>query len=127
MEIKLKFLLFFCLFVSLQNSISSDFISKAFDEAMIDFDSGKTSPAIKKWTDLAESGHSDSAFYLGSIYYFGDGLPVNFPLALKLFRKAAEKNHAASQFMLGLMYAEGHGVDKNLEITVDWFDKAVRK
>ena len=82
---------------------------------------------LKKLEALAERGHAESAFLLGSIYYNGDGVVVNFPLALKWLKKAAAANHAGSQFLLGLMYAEGHGVRRNLDTTVEWFDKATRK
>ena len=82
---------------------------------------------LKKLEILAERGHAESAFLLGSIYYNGDGAAVSFPLALKWLRRAAEANHAGAQFLLGLMYAEGHGVRRDLDITVKWFDKATRK
>ncbi len=82
---------------------------------------------LNKLETLAKRGHAESAFLLGSIYYNGDGVVVNFPLALKWLRKAADANHAGAQFLLGLMYAEGHGVRRNLDTTVKWFDKATRK
>ena len=83
--------------------------------------------SLKKLETLAERGHAESAFLLGSIYYNGDGAAVNFPLAIKWLGKAADANHAGAQFLLGLMYAEGHGVRRNLDTTVKWFDKATRK
>ncbi len=83
--------------------------------------------SLKTLETLAERGDAESAFLLGSIYYNGDGVVVNFPLALKWLAKAADANHAGAQFLLGLMYAEGHGVRRNLDTTVKWFDKATRK
>ena len=90
-------------------------------------DTEEAKDPLKKLETLAERGHAESAFLLGSIYYNGDGVVVNFPLALKWLRKAADANHAGAQFLLGLMYAEGHGVRRNLDTTVKWFDKATRK
>ncbi len=90
-------------------------------------DTEEVTVSLKKLETLAERGHAESAFLLGSIYYNGDGAAVNFPLALKWLRKAADANHAGAQFLLGLMYAEGHGVRRNLDTTVKWFDKATRK
>ena len=83
--------------------------------------------SLKTLETLAERGHAESAFLLGSIYYNGDGAAVNFPLALKWLRKAAEANHAGAQFLIGLMYAEGPGVRRALDSTVKWFNKATRK
>jgi TPR repeat protein len=90
-------------------------------------DTEKVKVSLETLETLAERGHVESAFLLGSIYYNGDGVVVNFPLALKWLRKAADANHAGAQFLLGLMYAEGHGVRRNLDTTVKWFDKATRK
>ena len=98
-----------------------------FDMALQDFEAGRLETSIRKLEALAEEGHADSAFFLGAIYYNGDGTSVDFSSAMKWLKKASKGNHAGAQFLLGLMYAEGHGVQRNLDATVEWFDKATRK
>ena len=122
-----KTFLFFLSIVFLDFSLSKRVDSEQFDEGLSAFNSGLVKFAIQKWEPLARQGHAEAAFHLGSVYYFGDGVLVSYPVALKWFRTAADHDHAASQFMLGLMHAEGEGVDRDLKMTVDWFDKAVGK
>ena len=43
----------------------------------------------------------------------GEGLPQNFQLALKWFRRPAEKGYVQAQFNLAEMYAKGLGVPQD--------------
>ena len=115
------------LLLNTQESYAGKDADDSFREAISAFNAGKVESALNQWGALAANGHLEAAFHLGSIYYYGDGIPTDYSLALKWFGKAADSGHSASQFMLGLMHAEGHGVNKDLEVTVDWFDKAVGK
>ena len=115
------------LLLNTQECYSGEDVHDSFQNVISAFNAGRVESALSQWEALAENGNLEAAFQLGSVYYFGDGIPTDYPLALKWFGKAAESGHSASQFMLGLMYAEGHGVKKDLEVTVDWFDKAVGK
>jgi uncharacterized protein len=43
----------------------------------------------------------------------GEGLPKNYPDAVKWFRKAAEQGDAKAQIALGTMYRDGQGLPQN--------------
>ncbi len=43
-------------------------------------------------------------------YDFGHGVPQNYALALKSFRKDAVQGDAQAQFSLGVLYVQGAGV-----------------
>ena len=45
-------------------------------------------------------------FYLGKIYYHGDGLDVNKPLAFQYFKRASSSGHRPSLFMLAQFYID---------------------
>ncbi|MEC9248047.1 MAG: tetratricopeptide repeat protein [Pseudomonadota bacterium] len=123
----LQYIFLLALLLNAQECYSEKDARDSFRDALSAFNAGRVEFALSHWATLAANGHLEAAFHLGSAYYFGDGIPTDYSLALKWFRKAAESGHSASQFMLGLMHAEGHGVNKDLEVTVDWFDKAVGK
>ena len=63
--------------------------------------------AVRELKPLAEQGHADAQFNLGSLYYQGWGLPQDYKEAAKWFRKAAEQRHVYAQVTLGTIYAEG--------------------
>ena len=42
---------------------------------------------------------------LGTMYYYGDGVPQSYADAAAWFRKAADAGNADAMFNLGLMYA----------------------
>jgi hypothetical protein len=47
------------------------------------------------------------------MYQAGNGVPQNYPEALKWFRKAADEGDAMAQAALGLMYHNGQGVPQD--------------
>ena len=66
----------------------------------------------------AEQGDAEAQFQLGSLYYRGEGVVLDYneaPLleAVKWWRKAAEQGHAKAQNNLGAMYYNGEGVPQD--------------
>jgi TPR repeat protein len=62
---------------------------------------------------LAEQGQVEAQESLGTLYYYGLGVPQNYVEAVKWYRLAAEQGFADGQFDLGLMYDNGDGVPEN--------------
>jgi TPR repeat protein len=60
----------------------------------------------------------------GCLYTFGQGVPEDHALALRLFRLAAEQGDADAQNNLGGMYAEGLGVAADAVEAYMWFELA---
>ena len=121
----MKYIIFFTL---LQNSWCDSFDRNAtFEKGLGQLNEGKISLAIDYFSKSMKKGDEKSAFYLGSIYYYGDGVFIDYTKAMYYFEIAANRGSLAANFMIGLMYAEGHGVDKDLKKTVKYFDIATNK
>ncbi|MBF0453974.1 MAG: SEL1-like repeat protein [Magnetococcales bacterium] len=75
------------------------------------------SAQILAWTNLK----------LGIIYYEGNGVPPNYPLAMDYLKRVSANNHAYGQYLMGLMYAEGKGVAPNRQEAVYWLELAAEQ
>jgi Sel1 repeat len=97
-----------------------------FDSGCAAFDRGDFQSARKEWEPLAADGHAQAQFRLGFLYTFGQGVPEDHDLALRLFRLAAEQGDADAQNNLGGMYAEGLGVAGDEVEAYMWVELAAR-
>jgi hypothetical protein len=96
--------------------------------ALADFESGCTAfergdyeAARREWEPLVQQGHAPAQFRLGCLYTFGQGVPEDHAMALRLYRMAAEQGEADAQNNLGGLYAEGLGVEADLVQAYMWF------
>ena len=64
---------------------------------------------------------------LGKMYQSGDGIPHNFPEAVKCFREAAELGDVNGLYNLGRMYQRGTEVNRNYREAEKCFRKAALK
>ena len=53
-----------------------------------------TPEEFRFWTRLAEEGNAPAQYLLGGMYYNGQGVPQDYQLAVKWYRKAAEQGEA---------------------------------
>jgi TPR repeat protein len=72
----------------------------------------------------AEQGDATAQYYLGLMYYRGDGVLQDFQKAIYWFTKAAEQGSWHAQRGLGMAYSEGKGVLQNYVIAYAWFNIA---
>ena len=86
------------------NQIVND--GQQFQKAIDLFQSNKIPEAVQIFKRLSEKNNDSALFYLGKIYYHGDGLEVNKPLAFEYFKRASSNGHKPSLFMLALLYLE---------------------
>ena len=86
------------------NQIVND--GQQFEKAIDLFQSNKIPEAVQIFKRLSEKNNDSALFYLGKIYYHGDGLEVNKPLAFEYFKRASSNGHRPSLFMLALLYLE---------------------
>jgi hypothetical protein len=56
------------------------------------------------------------------MYEKGWGVPKDFKLAVKWYRKSAEQGNAKAQSNLGVMYEKGWGVPKDYVLAYMWFN-----
>ena len=76
----------------------------------------------------AEHSPGDDEFEKGEKYFHGYyGTKVDYPKALKWYRKAAEKGHTVALCQLGVMYENGNGVAKDLNEAEKWYMKALEQ
>mgnify|MGYP000163460262 CR=1 FL=1 len=86
------------------NQIVND--GQQFQKAIDLFQSNKIPEAVQIFKRLSEKNNDSALFYLGKIYYHGDGLEVNKPVAFEYFKRASSNGHRPSLFMLALLYLE---------------------
>ncbi len=86
------------------NQIVND--GQQFQKAIDLFQSNKIPEAVQIFKRLSEKNNDSASFYLGKIYYHGDGLEVNKPLAFEYFKRASSNGHRPSLFMLALLYLD---------------------
>lgn len=73
-------------------------------------------------TDPAEHGHVPAQIVLGELYLFGgNGVSVDYQLALRLFEAAAAMNDSAAYYWLGEIYSIGLGVDADPDTATRWY------
>lgn len=73
----------------------------------------------KKWfQEAAKDDVPEAFYYLGCMYYNGDGVERDYNTALSHFKSAAKLNHIAASYRVALMYHDGLGtkVDYNKAI-----------
>ena len=80
--------------------------------------------AFETLTRLAREGNAVAQFYLGVMYYGGDGVQKDAAQAAAWFRKAAAQGYASAQYNLGVMYEHGQGVPQDYVQAVVWYRKA---
>lgn len=64
-------------------------------------------------TAAAMEGDAESQYTLGTLYYSGEDIDVDYDQAYFWFKEAAKQKHADAMYYLGLCYLNGHGTEKN--------------
>ncbi len=83
-----------------------------------------TSNNIDELINTADQGDAFAQFYLGGMYYHGQGVPQDYKEAVKWYKKAGENGDPVAQYNLGEMYLNGKGVAQDYEEAVKWVRKA---
>ncbi|MDE6201274.1 MAG: DnaJ domain-containing protein [Clostridiales bacterium] len=64
-------------------------------------------------TAAAMEGDAESQYTLGTIYYSGEDIDIDYEQAYFWFKEAAKQKHADAMYYLGMCYLNGHGTEKN--------------
>jgi len=70
---------------------------------------GDYAAAMRYRSPLAEQGDAKAEHGLGTLYFYGHGVPQDYTQAVAWFREAADRN-IGGQDALGLMYRDGLGL-----------------
>ena len=66
-----------------------------------------------------------AALFTGGIYFWGQGVAVDYKRALAAYKIGAEGGNASCQYNLGYMLQQGRGVDSpDYKQALVWFEKA---
>ncbi len=82
---------------------------------------------VKWFREPAEQGDAAAQYWLGYMYWKGDGVPKDAAEAVKWFRAAAEQGDGDAQYRLAYMYRNGEGVAKNGAEAATWFRKSAEQ
>ena len=80
--------------------------------------------ALKELLPLAEQGHAGAQYFIGYMYYKGQGVGQDGKEAATWFRQAAEQGEIKAQYLLGYLYYKGQGIGQDKEEAVKWFRQA---
>ena len=69
-------------------------------------------------------GHIEAANCVGTIYFWGQGVAVDYPRAMAAYKVGGEGGDAMCQYQVGTMYYDGLGVDVDYEQALPWIQKA---
>src|SRR5215471_1195806 len=83
--------------------------------------------AFHKLIGLGQNGDEEAQWALVSMYYSGQGVPVDLIQAAMWFRKGADQGEIHCQFFLGGMYLKGNGVAKDFSMAAMWFRKGAEQ
>jgi len=72
----------------------------------------------------AERGDVKAQANLGTMYYYGKGVPQDYAEAVRWYRRAAEQGYAKAQYDLGFMYAQDKGAPRDYAQSAGWVRKA---
>ena len=81
-----------------------------FSDAVAAYADADYEKAYQLWRPLAESGDAGAMFDLGVLYWEGQGIPRNRPLAIEWWQRAAQQDVAAAQYNVSLAHYLGEEV-----------------
>lgn len=90
----------------------------------VSYDRADLRTSLKIWLPQAQKGSAEAQAYVGEMYEKGLGVPPNYQIAIKWYKKAAIQNNTKAQLNLGYLYEKGLGVPKNLPLAMQWYEKA---
>ena len=72
-----------------------------------------------------EWGIAGCQWQVGSMYYDGEGVDVDYAQALPWIEKAAAQDHPQAVVTLGVMYHEGKGVTPSFRRAREYYERAI--
>ena len=69
-----------------------------------EYNTGRYERAFEHFSEYAKMGNATAQYYLGKMYYNGEGVSKDYAIAVEWYRKSAEQGNADAQCSLGYMY-----------------------
>ncbi len=93
-----------------------------FNDGVVAYLMGKYDRAFAIMRPLAGSAdHGYAQYYIGMMYFQGQGVEHNYEEAGKWFRKASKHNIPNAQYKLANLYMKGFGVPRDYEYAYAWY------
>ena len=83
--------------------------------------------SFKWYARAAKEGLPEAENNLGSCYFFGRGVDVNYEKAFLLYKSSAEKGNNEAEMNVGICYAAGKGVKQDYALAYTWWKKAAEQ
>ncbi|MGI9259011.1 MAG: tetratricopeptide repeat protein [Gammaproteobacteria bacterium] len=90
------------------------------------YERGEFESAYAELLPVAEAGDVNAAYYLGLLYWEGQGVDKNVDNALVWLNDAAERGHTGAQLTVALAHERGQGVQQNYHVGAEWMMEAAR-
>ncbi len=75
----------------------------------------------------AKNGDAEAQFFLGGLYFNGDGVERDPAEAIKWWLLAAEQDLGYAQFILGVTFFDGTGVPQDYTEAAKWYRRAAEQ
>jgi TPR repeat protein len=95
-------------------------LSLANDRGLTYYKKGEYNKALKIWTEEAYNGEASAIYNIGLLYFFGNGVNKDLPIAYNYCKEAALKGLATAQNNLAYMYLNGIGTNKDYVKSYAW-------
>ena len=92
-----------------------------------EYNTGRYERAFEHFSEYAKMGNATAQYYLGKMYYNGEGVSKDYAIAVEWYRKSAEQGNADAQCSLGYMYTFSKGVSSDYTKAVEWFRKSAEQ
>jgi len=93
----------------------------AWEDGYADYQRKDYAAAVAKWRGVAQSGNREAQSLVGIMYFQGQGVPQDYPQAIKWLHMAAAQGEPKAMFKLGSMYANGQGFTRDHQRAAMWF------
>ncbi|KAI9199364.1 uncharacterized protein BJ171DRAFT_601941 [Polychytrium aggregatum] len=82
--------------------------------------------AASIFEQLANEGHSDSQYWIGSFYY-DQGVSKSCEKGFEWYSKSADQGHSYGQYMVGCCYFYGNGVTQDYAKAAEWYRESAEQ
>jgi len=99
--------------------------SGPMEDGIAAYDKEDYATALRIFQPLAERGHLDAQYSLGSLYQAGKGVAQDLSQSIVWYRKAADQGHVQAMTALGVIL--GDSPRENFIEALAWFNVAVAR
>lgn len=98
-----------------------------YQMAMISWGAKEYEKARNWFSKAAEKGLDIAQYAMGNIYYYGQGVDIDYAEAMKWYLLAAEQGQPQAQCNLGACYYYGQGTDVDYDKAFKWYSESAKK